>query len=110
MTEGFGRGDCIPVTGDGKDQPLRWRGPKSVAEIMPDHVGGPCIRFYLKNAKLYSFTVTEPDPDGARGRYWGDMRWCDAIKHRSDNWGSASNAPAGGVPPYTEPGPGRPRT
>ena len=110
VIEGFGRGDCIPVTGDGKDQPLRWRGPKSVAEIMPDHVGGPCIRFYLKNAKLYSFTVTEPDPDGARGRYWGDMRWCDAIKHRSDNWGSASNAPAGGVPPYTEPGPGRPRT
>ncbi|MDP6047670.1 MAG: hypothetical protein QGG25_18810, partial [Phycisphaerae bacterium] len=109
VIEGFARGDCVPVTGDGKDQPLRWKGPKSVAEIMPDHVGGPCIRFYLKNAKLYSFTVTEPDPDGARARYWDDMRWCEIIKHRSDNWSRTSNSPAGGVPPYTQPGPGKPR-
>jgi len=102
---GFARRDCVPVTGDGKDQPMRWKGSTSVADIMPDHRGGLCIKFYLKNAKLYSFSVTEPDPDGAKARYWANMRWCGIVKHKSDNWDRLSTEPAIGLPPHGGPGP-----
>ncbi|MDP7163203.1 MAG: hypothetical protein QF792_06905, partial [Phycisphaerae bacterium] len=107
VVEGFGRGDCIAVTADGRDQPLRWKGPIGVGEIMPDHRGGLCIRFYLKNAKFYSFTVTEPDPDGEKAQYWANCRWCEVIKHKSDSWDRLSTEPAGGLSPHGGPGPER---
>lgn len=61
--------------------------------------GGVLARIYLKNAKLYSCTFTQPDPDGTVRRYWANARWNENIFHRSDQWGRDSNMPAGGVPP-----------
>jgi hypothetical protein len=106
---GFNRADCIPVTANGKDQELRWKGmegwntEKYLELITKTHLGGLMARFYLRNAKLYSFTVVEPDAEGDLARYWANERWCEHIKHRSGNWDGKSNEPAGGIQPYHEP-------
>ena len=100
----YSRGDCIPVTANGKGQQIRWKNGKNAWEaIGKDHLGGLLMKFYLKNAKLYSYTFTLPDPDGQLERDKLNARWCEHIKHRSDNWDKNSNEPAIGVPPYQEP-------
>ena len=96
--EGFTRADCIAISGDGKDQQIKWRGEANPYDLKEEHRGGLCLQFYLQNAKLYSYTLLEPDPDGAIARYWDNARWNEAIMHRSDDWGRASNEPAGGLP------------
>ena len=109
--EGFTRQDCVPVTGNGKDQELKWKGmsgwdeAKFLELVTKRYRGGLLAKFYLKNAKVYSYTVTEPDPEGAIARHWANFRWCEHIKHRSDSWGRTSNEPAGGVSPHGGPGP-----
>lgn len=104
--EGFTRKDCLLITGNGKDQEIRWKGmvgwdeAKFLEFATKKYRGGLLAKFYLKNAKFYSYTVAEPDPDGSIGRYWANFRWCEHIKHRSDNWDGKSHEPAKGVPPY----------
>ena len=105
VVAGYSRGDCIPVTSDGKDQILTWKGSGKMADLLAQHRGGLCIRLYLKNAKLYSYTITEPDPEEQKAQYWANHRWGEIIKHRSDNWGRLSTEPARGLPPHGGPGP-----
>ena len=105
VVEGFGRGDCFAVGGEGKDQPLRWDNGGRAIDMSTEHRGGLCFRFYLKNAKLYSFTIVEPDDEGRLAQYWANARWCEIIKHKSDNWDRLSNESAMGLPPHGGPGP-----
>ena len=89
-----------PVTANGKDQPLSWKHGKSAwDDIAPSHRGGLLLKIILRNAKLYSYTFTLPDPDGNLNRDKDNARWCEHIKHRSDNWDRKSNQPAIGLPP-----------
>jgi len=103
--EGFARKDCIPITSDGKDQTVKWKSGSCTRDLAKEHRGGLCARFYLKNAKLYSFGFAEPDPDGTLRRYQANMRWFEIIKHKSDNWDRLSTEPAIGLPPHSGPGP-----
>ena len=96
--EGFTRADCIGISGNGKDQELRWKSGTNPRDLNETHRGGLCLKFYLKNAKFYSYSLMEPDPDGAIQRYWDNAKWNEAILHRSGNWDRNSNAPAGGLP------------
>jgi hypothetical protein len=104
---GFARADCLGVSGNGKDQEIRWRTGTDPRSLNAQHLGGLCLKIHVRNAKLYSYSLMEPDPDGAIRRYWDSARWNETIKHRSGNWGGRSNDPAGGLPPTTagEPGP-----
>ena len=53
---GYGKDQCDPVTDDGVDQVVRWRGRDQWPESpRPAH-----LRFYLKNASLYSFRAAVP--------------------------------------------------
>jgi hypothetical protein len=105
VVEGLGRGDCIPVTSDGKDQPLRWKNIQSPGEIIAKHLGGLCLKIYLKNAKLYSYTTYKSDPGSKLAQLWTNSRWSNIIKHKSDNWDRLSTEPARGLPPHSGPGP-----
>jgi len=96
--EGFTRTDCIGVSANGKDQEIKWKGDTNPRDLNEKYRGGLCLKLYLKNAKLYSYSLMEPDPDGSIKRYWDSARWNEAILHRSDDWGRASNEPAGGLP------------
>jgi len=96
--EGFTRADCIGISANGKDQEIKWKSGMDPAGLADTHRGGLCIRFHLTNAKMYSYSYVEPDPDGAIARYWDSARWNEAILHRSGNWDRESNAPAGGLP------------
>jgi len=96
--EGFTRTDCIGVSASGKDQEIKWKGDTDSRDLLEKYRGGLCLKFYLKNAKLYSYSLVAPDPDGKLERDRINARWCEVIKHRSDNWGRTSNEPAGGLP------------
>ena len=96
--EDFTRADCIGVSGNGKDQQIRWKSERNLRDLNEAYRGGLCLKFYLRNAKLYSYSLMEPDPDGAIKRFWDNARWNEAIMHRSGNWGRKSNEPAIGVP------------
>ena len=96
--EEFTRADCIGVSGSGKDQEIKWKTSTDPRSLLEHHRGGLCLKFYLKSAKLYSYSLMEPDPDGAIKNYWDNARWNEAILHRSDNWGRRSNEPAIGLP------------
>ena len=95
--EGFTRADCIGVSGDGKDQAITWHGPDNPRTLNETHRGGLCLKIYVENAKLYSCTLIEPDPDGSIRRYWDNARWNETIMHRSGNWDRDSHLPADGV-------------
>lgn len=97
---GCTRADCIPITANGKDQAIRWKGVPHPWELHADYLGGVLVRFYLKKAKLYSYSFTLPDPTGQLERDRLNARWCDHIRHRSGSWDRASTEPAGGVPPH----------
>ena len=107
VIEGFSRGECVRLKADGENQPLRWTSGRKTTELSNDHRGGILMRFYLRSAKLYSYTVIEPDPEGNCAAYWTSARWCEIIKHKSDNWDRLSTEPAGGLPPHGGPGPER---
>ncbi|HJN17857.1 MAG TPA: hypothetical protein QGH10_20320, partial [Armatimonadota bacterium] len=102
---GYGREDCIPVTTSGKRQELRWKNGRHPWDLAGEYRGGVLVKFYIKKAKLYSYTFTLPDPDGQLERDQLNARWVDAIKHRSDNWDRLSTEPADGLPPHAGPGP-----
>ena len=102
----YSRRDCIPVTNNGKSQPVKWKhGNSPWQTIAKDHAGGLLAKFYVKNAKFYSYTFTLPDPHGQLENDRLNARWCEHIKHRSDNWGRNTNEPATGLPPYCQPAP-----
>ena len=100
----YSRSDCIAVTVNGKNQQIKWKNGRNVWEaIGKDHLGGLLVKFYLKNAKLYSYTFTLPDASGQLEHDRLNARWCEHIKHRSGNWDRNSNEPAIGLAPYTGP-------
>ena len=103
--EGLARGHCVPVTANGKDQVVRFTSGVDPGSVNQDHRGGLFVRFYLKNAKLYSYSFENPDPEGDTARYWANQRWVQWIKNKSNNWGRASNEPATGLGPYRDPEP-----
>jgi hypothetical protein len=103
----FTREDCIPVTGNGKNQEIKWKCGRNPWDFQKEYRGGVLTKFYITNAKMYSYTFTLPDPDGQLERYRLNAHWCEYIKHRSDNWGRNSNEPAIGLPPHGGPGPER---
>ena len=98
---GLGRGDCTPVTANGKDQEVKWKNVARPADMNEDYRGGAMVRFYLRNAKLYSCTLADPDPQCEHRSYWANRNWNVNIFHRRDQWERTSNDPAGGVPPVT---------
>lgn len=103
---GYSRQDCIPVRANGPNQEVQWKNGRHPWDFAADYRGGVLPKFYLQNAKLYSYTFTLPDPDGQLERDRRNARWLDAIKHRSDNWDRLSTEPALGLPPHSGPGPG----
>lgn len=96
--EGFTRADCIGISGNGKDQEIKWKTGVNPRGLNETHRGGLCLKFHLRNAKLYSYSLMEPDPDGTIKHYWDNARWNESIMHRSDNGDRNSNDPAGGLP------------
>ena len=72
---------------------MRWPQVPHPWDLHPDYLGGVLVRFHLRNAKLYSYTFTLPDPTGQLELERQNARWCDHIRHRSDNWDRATNAP-----------------
>jgi len=102
---GFSRAECIPITANGKKQEVKWKNGRHPWDFAKDHRGGVLARFYLKNAKLYSYTFTLPDPDGKLAVDKANTRWCGIIKHKSDSWDRLSTEPAIGLPPHSGPGP-----
>ncbi len=99
---GLSRADCIPVTGNGKDQQVRWKNDPCPSDVEGDYRCGVLARIYVKNAKLYSCSFAHPDPRGCMRRYWANYKWNENIFHRTGQWDRASNAPAGGLPPVTK--------
>jgi len=53
VIEGFSKEDCIPITTDSVRHVLRWKGKTDCHLIQARPIR---LRFYLKKAKLYSFT------------------------------------------------------
>lgn len=49
---GFARDDCVPCSGDGVRQAIRWRGGQ---HLPPADVGPVRLKLHLREAKLYSF-------------------------------------------------------
>ena len=95
----FTRSDCVPITANGKNQQVTWKPGRSPLELREDYRGGILAKFYLKNAKLYSYTFTLPDPDGRLERDRQNARWNELITHRSDVPGRASTEAADGPAP-----------
>lgn len=98
VVPGFARADCLGIHADGKDQAIRWRGDPNPRDLLHTHRGGLCLKIYVRDAKLYSVSLMEPDPDGAIRRYWENARWNETIMHRRGNWGRDSHLAAGGIP------------
>ena len=52
--EGFSRSDCVLFDGDSVDHRITWRTKTSLDDLRGRAVR---LKFYLRNAELYSFTV-----------------------------------------------------
>ena len=52
--EGFTHADCIGISGNGKDQRIRWKTGVDPRSLVEKHRGGLGVKFHLKNANLYS--------------------------------------------------------
>ncbi|MBI3922840.1 MAG: hypothetical protein HY318_15575 [Armatimonadetes bacterium] len=98
---GYSRQECIPVTRGGKSMEIKWKNGRHPWDFADEQKGGILPRFHLRNAKLYSYSFTLPDPDGQLERNRLNSRWLECIKHRSDNWDRNSNEPAIGLPPFS---------
>ena len=98
---GLSRADSIAITTNGKNQQVRWKGDPHPDEVEIEIRGGFMIRFYMKNAKLYSCTLGLPDPDGQVRRYWSNLEWNKNLFHRSDQWDQGNNLPPKGLPSIT---------
>ena len=64
----FARADCLPITTSGRNQRIAWRSGRRPWDLRSDHRGGISARFYLRRARLYSYTMTMLDPDGKLAR------------------------------------------
>ena len=53
--QGFSRADCERFTGDDTDHVVRWKGQPGVNRAP----GYTRVRFYMKNAELYSFRIAD---------------------------------------------------
>ena len=53
VVPGYTREDCQPLSGDNVNQPVQWKAHQTLPE------GGSKIqlRFFLRNASLYSFNI-----------------------------------------------------
>ena len=49
---GFGFGDAVPITTSGQAHVVCWRGKSDLSELAGKSIK---LRFYFRNAKLYSF-------------------------------------------------------
>ncbi|HPO12587.1 MAG TPA: family 10 glycosylhydrolase [Candidatus Hydrogenedentes bacterium] len=58
---GYGREDCLPLSGDSVNQPVLWKTQK----ILPAATENIQVRFVLRNASFYSFKMETPDPGNA---------------------------------------------
>ena len=99
VVPGFSREESVPIEANGPDQELTWKGNTTLYDSRKEYLGGVCLKLYLRQAKLYSYTFTRPDPDGNLRRSKENARWLDVIKHRSDQWGRQATEPASGVAP-----------
>jgi len=63
--EGFTRADGIGVSGNGKDQEIRWKTGANPRDLLETHRGSLSVKLFLRNVKLYSYSLMEPDPDGS---------------------------------------------
>ena len=52
---GFTDGDCLPLSADGVEQPIHWKESKSLAQLKDRPI---CLRFNLKNVRLYAYRIT----------------------------------------------------
>ena len=57
---GFSRKECIAVTGDQLNHLIRWKNQPTLFPVIGEPVK---MRFYLKNATIYGFTVLHRDPE-----------------------------------------------
>ncbi len=60
---GYGRDDCLPLSGDSINQPVLWKSKQT----LPDAPEIIHIRFLLKKASLYSFNVEKQDTGNPAG-------------------------------------------
>ena len=58
VIEGFSRDDCVPFTGDSLEHMVQWKHGRQPVSIIDTLWGGFCLKFYMEQAKLYSFTLT----------------------------------------------------
>ena len=56
FVEGFSPDDCRPIKGDGIAIPVRWQGSRDIRALADADVR---LDFRLRNAKLYSFRVSD---------------------------------------------------
>ena len=97
---GFTRAEAVPIRADGAGHELTWKSGRSPYDLSVEEFGGVCLKLYVTRAKVYSWTYTLPDPDGALARQKANRRWLRVIRHQSDQWGLKSTEPATGVPPH----------
>ncbi len=97
---GFTRVEAVPIRADGAGHELTWKSGRSPYDLSVEEFGGVCLKLYVTRAKVYSWTYTLPDPDGALVRQKANRRWLRVIRHQSDQWGLKSTEPATGVPPH----------
>jgi hypothetical protein len=55
--KGFTRAECIGISNNGKDQEIKWKTIIHPHTLNEKHRGGLCLKFYVKNAKLYSYSL-----------------------------------------------------
>ena len=61
--KGFSKNDCVPIKSDGVRLPVVWHNSSKVSDLS----NMPCkIKFYMKNARIYSFQFAENDT-GSKG-------------------------------------------
>jgi hypothetical protein len=101
VVPGLSRADCRPVTSRSTRHVVQWKGSSDLAARNQEFRGGVLYRFYLENAKVYSFSLAFPDPTGEHERWLANARWLETIKHKSDGFSGRGTEPAGGLPPYT---------
>jgi hypothetical protein len=64
VPKGFSREDCVAFTGDSVRHVLEWKTKAFPAELLD---ADKKIRFYLKNADLYSYLPVDIDTDRDKG-------------------------------------------
>ncbi|WP_137743002.1 hypothetical protein [Robertmurraya siralis] len=63
VIEGYSKADCIPVTGDSTKVQIKWKN-KNLEALKNKIIK---IRFYLDNARIYSFWIAEGEEGHSKG-------------------------------------------